>query len=383
MTVPRELAPIEALVNTVELDTGEEQLSSPAALRDWLAGQGLLDASAVVGDTDLAVAIELREALRAMLRVNDGAPVDPAAVEAAITPATKAILPVHIFGYPAELAERMDVVLAATQRALRQVPAEHLGMKYPGRDRTVRQLGFHVFRLSLAFREAMEARRLPKAWLDEDAPAERLPRLEVEPDRNDAELARPLGLVAERQARGAGLDALHAPLGVRGALGIDGDQPAVAEGLEACREGAEVLVHFVWVVLLAVHRDRPARVEKPSGEGVAEERRRREVVDLPPERAAHQQRVDEIVGMVDAKEYRPDGGHALGVPHVHRAEKEPEPEAPNGAHGAIEAVHRVAPHPGVEGRAHGISRWAKRFTNSSKSLTASASAHAAPSESRP
>ena len=82
MTVPRELAPIEALVNTVELDTGEEQLSSPAALRDWLAGQGLLDASAVAGDTDLAVAIELREALRAMLRVNDGAPVDPTAVEA-------------------------------------------------------------------------------------------------------------------------------------------------------------------------------------------------------------------------------------------------------------------------------------------------------------
>jgi perosamine synthetase len=31
--------------------------------------------------------------------------VDPAEVEAAVTPRTKAILPVHIFGYPAELAE--------------------------------------------------------------------------------------------------------------------------------------------------------------------------------------------------------------------------------------------------------------------------------------
>ena len=49
-TVPRELAPIEALVNTVEIDSGEEQLSSPAALRDWLAGQGLLDATAAVGE---------------------------------------------------------------------------------------------------------------------------------------------------------------------------------------------------------------------------------------------------------------------------------------------------------------------------------------------
>ena len=72
---------------------------------------------------------------------------------------------------PAELARRLDVVLAAAQRAMRQIPPEHLGMTHPGRDRPVRQLGFHVFRLSLAFAEAMRVRRLPKAWLDEDAPA--------------------------------------------------------------------------------------------------------------------------------------------------------------------------------------------------------------------
>ena len=45
---------------------------------------------------------------------------------------------------PAELARRLDTVLAATQRAIRQVPREHLGMQAPGRDRSVRQLGFHV-----------------------------------------------------------------------------------------------------------------------------------------------------------------------------------------------------------------------------------------------
>jgi len=71
----------------------------------------------------------------------------------------------------AELAQRLDRVLAAAQRAMRQVPREHLGMTHPGRDRSVRQLGFHVFRLSLAFGEAMRERRLPKAWLDEEAPA--------------------------------------------------------------------------------------------------------------------------------------------------------------------------------------------------------------------
>jgi hypothetical protein len=72
----------------------------------------------------------------------------------------------------AELGRRLDRILAATQRVMRQVPAEHLGMTHPGRDRSVRQLGYHVFRLSLAFRGAMEERRLPEAWLQEQTPAD-------------------------------------------------------------------------------------------------------------------------------------------------------------------------------------------------------------------
>lgn len=92
---------------------------------------------------------------------------------------------------PATLAARLDTVLAAGQRAMRQVPTEHLEMMHPGRDRPVRQLGFHVFRLSLGFREAMQARRLPKAWLDEDAPRELRdgPAIAAYGDRVRAELA--------------------------------------------------------------------------------------------------------------------------------------------------------------------------------------------------
>src|SRR4029450_11999659 len=80
-TVPRELAAVQALVNTIDLEDNDDRLDSPEALRRFLAGQGLLDASEPVGEDDLAMAVELREALRAMLRVNHGEALDPAALE--------------------------------------------------------------------------------------------------------------------------------------------------------------------------------------------------------------------------------------------------------------------------------------------------------------
>ena len=73
---------------------------------------------------------------------------------------------------PGELARRLDRILEAAQRAIRQVPPQHLGMVAPDRARTVRDLGYHVFRLSLAYREAMEQSTLPREWLQEGAPPE-------------------------------------------------------------------------------------------------------------------------------------------------------------------------------------------------------------------
>ena len=73
---------------------------------------------------------------------------------------------------PSELAQRLDTVLAATQRAMRQIPPEHLGMKAPGRNRTVRQLGFHVFRLSAAFVDTREQGHLPEQTFEENPPDE-------------------------------------------------------------------------------------------------------------------------------------------------------------------------------------------------------------------
>jgi predicted RNA-binding Zn ribbon-like protein len=80
-TVPRELAAVQALVNTIDLEDGNDQLDSPEALGRFLAGHGLLGPGEPVGQADLDLAVELREALRAMLRVNHGEPLDPAALE--------------------------------------------------------------------------------------------------------------------------------------------------------------------------------------------------------------------------------------------------------------------------------------------------------------
>lgn len=71
---------------------------------------------------------------------------------------------------PVELIDRLDRILAATQRAIRQVPTEKLDFTPPERDRTVRNLGYHIFRLSVSFPLAVEQNRFPEEWLTEPAP---------------------------------------------------------------------------------------------------------------------------------------------------------------------------------------------------------------------
>ena len=57
---------------------------------------------------------------------------DPAAVEAAVTPRTKAILPVHVFGYPAEL-EELEAIAERHGLAIVEDACEALGAAYRGR----------------------------------------------------------------------------------------------------------------------------------------------------------------------------------------------------------------------------------------------------------
>lgn len=91
-------------------------------------------------------------------------------------PALAALLGVPSLSHPQlsppELAARLDRILEATQRALRPVSAERLRTTAPDRDRTLRDIGYHIFRLSLGFRDAAQEGRFPVAWLLEAVPAE-------------------------------------------------------------------------------------------------------------------------------------------------------------------------------------------------------------------
>jgi hypothetical protein len=73
---------------------------------------------------------------------------------------------------PRELAVRLDRILGSGERLIADVPDPAMDHRPPQRDRTVRDLGYHMFRLSLAFADGMDTGRLPHEWLGEKAPAD-------------------------------------------------------------------------------------------------------------------------------------------------------------------------------------------------------------------
>jgi hypothetical protein len=72
---------------------------------------------------------------------------------------------------PEELAQRLDRVLDGAQRAIVQFSDAGLDAKAPDRDRTVRQIGWHIVRLSLWFRETREQGGLPDTAYNDADPA--------------------------------------------------------------------------------------------------------------------------------------------------------------------------------------------------------------------
>jgi predicted RNA-binding Zn ribbon-like protein len=78
---PGELATLQQFVNTLDLEDGVELLEAPADLRRWLTHHELVPAGTRVGDAELRRAIEVREAFRAVLHANNGAPLDGDAID--------------------------------------------------------------------------------------------------------------------------------------------------------------------------------------------------------------------------------------------------------------------------------------------------------------
>jgi len=68
---------VQAFVNTVDLESGPEELTDPGRLAEWLAAHDLGAAGATADDSDLGHAIAMREALRGVIGANSGGTVFP------------------------------------------------------------------------------------------------------------------------------------------------------------------------------------------------------------------------------------------------------------------------------------------------------------------
>src|SRR4029453_5325875 len=157
--------------------------------------------------------------------------------------------------------------------------------------------------------------------------------------RHDGETPGRVRLIGERDPRRARLDPLHVRLRTGDTFGIDGDEPPAVECLVTRREHFEVAVHPVRVVRLPEDGNHTQRDEEPRGKRVAEERGGGEIVHLPREDNPHEQRVDQVVRMVDAEEHRTDARYPLGVPDLDALEEEPDPESREQPDDGIEGIH--------------------------------------------
>ena len=71
---------------------------------------------------------------------------------------------------PHELAARMDRILELAETLVARFDAAQLDIVPPERKRSIRDLGFHVFRVGRSYIDAMDQGRLPETWFDERAP---------------------------------------------------------------------------------------------------------------------------------------------------------------------------------------------------------------------
>jgi len=77
---PEKLVLVQGFVNTLDVETGADEISTRQSLKAWLVRHGLLRSNATVSATDLRAALSLREGLRHLLLANNGGCARPASL---------------------------------------------------------------------------------------------------------------------------------------------------------------------------------------------------------------------------------------------------------------------------------------------------------------
>ena len=139
--LPADIDLVQAFVNTVNLEEHEDELASPDDLYGWLNSRGLLGDDAKVTQRGLVHAIAVREALRALIGVNNGEPLDARAYELLTRTAQRAGLAVRFEPDGSSSTEpthpgldgALGQILAAAHRAMARDTWRHL--RLCGRDR--------------------------------------------------------------------------------------------------------------------------------------------------------------------------------------------------------------------------------------------------------
>lgn len=140
-TVSPDVSLVQGFVNTTNLEDGIEEFASPADLRRWLREGKLLSTREALSASDLERAIAVREALRALIAVNSGEPLDPHAHAVLHEAAERSGLAVRfrhdgstaVEPVAAGLDGAIGAILAAAHSAMASGEWRHL--KVCGRDR--------------------------------------------------------------------------------------------------------------------------------------------------------------------------------------------------------------------------------------------------------
>ena len=78
---PGELVIIQGFVNTLDVETGVDEIATEKQLKAWLSRCGLLRSGEEVSSKDLQTALSLRKALRFLLSANNGEAVRPSSLK--------------------------------------------------------------------------------------------------------------------------------------------------------------------------------------------------------------------------------------------------------------------------------------------------------------